>query len=75
MAKQFTKGDIVRLNSGSPDLNVTSCDGENVEVEYLKTLPAFPLTSLGTGNHWGLHPVTSCPKGWVAPRRTHPLRK
>jgi uncharacterized protein YodC (DUF2158 family) len=45
MAPEFTQGDIVQLNSGSPDLTVVSCDGENVEVEWL-TRDTFPVQSV-----------------------------
>jgi len=42
MARKLTQGDIVQLNSGSPDLTIVSCDDNNVEVEWL-TRDTFPV--------------------------------
>jgi uncharacterized protein YodC (DUF2158 family) len=37
-------GDIVRLNSGSPDLEVTACDGKEVTVQWTAVQrESFPL--------------------------------
>ena len=33
MQRKFSKGEIVQLNSGGPNMTVVSCDSENVEVE------------------------------------------
>ena len=47
MTDRFERGDIVQLNSGSPDMVVTSCDGKNVEVQY-PTTEIFPIQCIKT---------------------------